>query len=231
MRASNLRNLFHRVGTPQAIRNCEPIFRKLVDPQVRNTLVTDILGLALDRMLIDEDELEPATLRAATVLPPPLQDCIRNTFGHCIPATLLPRIRIGGLSYSPFSKHLGNASILLRSGSAGVFQPARIDFIVQVVHEAQVGTLVAVRKYLKATGIDDPFSPYPFLRAQLWSRNLGALELHELGSIECHFAHLPFLWQNQDLMAIISLSRVSGPFYPPFISRMNRLLNATFQDL
>lgn len=231
MRASNLRNLFHRVGTPQAIRNCEPIFQKLVDPQVRDTLVTDILGLALNRMLVDEDELESATLNAATALPPPLQDCIRNTFGHCIPATLLPHIRIGGLNYSPFSKHLGNSSILLRSGIAGVFQPARIDFIVQIVHNAQVGTLVAVRKYLKATEIDDPFASYPFLRTQLWSRNLGALELHELQSIECHFAHLSFLWQKQDLVAVISLSRVSSSLQLTVIDPMNRLLNTTFQDL
>ena len=52
------------MGTPEVIQNCELIFRKFIDPQIWNTLVTDILGFS-DQALDSEDDVEQQNLHKA----------------------------------------------------------------------------------------------------------------------------------------------------------------------
>jgi hypothetical protein len=47
-----------RDGCPQAIRNCSGHFSKLIDPQVRNTLLTDIARF----LSLDEEVDEPVDI-------------------------------------------------------------------------------------------------------------------------------------------------------------------------
>jgi len=217
MRASNLRNLFHRVGTPEVIRNCEPMLKRLVNPEVRNTLVTDILSLSQE-VHNDEEWVEDFAAQTncpATPLPEALEACLLESFDQSLAATVLSHIVINGLTYSSSWKHLGNSSILLDSGSPNKYSPACIDYITQVDFEDNDApctvTYIAARKYKPANVRVDPFTSFPLLQAQLWSQKLGALQLFRLSDIRSHFAYLPIHREEKDLMVIISLSRVRLP--------------------
>jgi hypothetical protein len=52
-RSANLRGLLCKAECPQALQHCEPMFKKLVNPDIRSTLVNDILKFSL---LDDDDE-------------------------------------------------------------------------------------------------------------------------------------------------------------------------------
>ena len=211
IRSTALKSLILKTGTPEVIQNCEPIFRKLVDPQVRNTLLTDIMGFsgeALDSS--DDGDLPPVILKSISYLPDSLKDCIPKHLGYLpASASTLSHLTVDGLTYSVASKHIGNSCIL--SPSKTVFLPAQIEHIVQFVSNnnlSAVNTLVAVRRFKQLNNHSDPFSIYPLLRTQIWSCELGALELHPVSAIQCHFACSTMLWEGERVMVMVSLSRV-----------------------
>ena len=213
--SANMRRILEQTGTPEVIQNCKPIFQKLIDPQVRGTLVTDLLSFAVD----DIDDVEEENFDYASdtsplpKMPESLMTCLVENFGEtprCI--ALLPNLTMKGIVYSAASRHVGNSSVLIHSGQPGVLIPAQIQCFVQLVLPDNINipvTFVAAQRYLPANVIHDPFSAYPFLRAGLWSRELDSLELYTPESIESHFAHCPMEWEERQVMAIISLSRVS----------------------
>ena len=58
------------MGTPEVIQYCEPIFRKPIDPQIRNTLITDILGFLGQNLDSSDDEaLLPIKWKFISCLP------------------------------------------------------------------------------------------------------------------------------------------------------------------
>ena len=193
------------------------MFQKLVDPQVRDTLVTDILTLFTDDVdsendgLLNEYQLQQP-VQLADALPVLLQECLVATYGRRLCARLLSHLKISGITYSSSAVHLGNALILLKSPTPNKYLPARIDYITQILFDdtddGHLVTFVAARKYKPSTVNSDPFRAFPFLQTQLWSRELDSLELYPLQSIECHFAQSLVSWENSDVMAMISLSRV-----------------------
>ena len=193
------------------IQNCEPIFRKLIDPQIRNTLITDILGFSgqtLDSS--DDEDLPPIKLKSTSYLSDSLKDCIQECLGYLpTSASTLSLLTVAGITYSIASKHSGNSCILLDSPSKTVFLPARIEHIIQFVSNNNIlNTMVAVRRFKRHNNRSDPFSIYPLLRTQIWSRELGDLELHPVTAIQCHFACSNMLWEGELVMAMVSLSRV-----------------------
>jgi hypothetical protein len=207
------------------IQNCEPIFRKFIDPQIRNTLLTDIMGFsgeALDDS--DDGDLPPIALKSISYLPDSLKGCILKRLGYLpTSASTLSALTVAGITYSVASKHGGNSCILLDSPSKTVFVPAQIEHIVQFVSNndiSGVNTLVAVRKFKRLNNQSDPFSIYPLLRTQIWSRELGALELHPISAIQCHFACSTMLWEGEQVMVMVSLSRVR----PDFLSFQSSLI-------
>ncbi|KDR79753.1 hypothetical protein GALMADRAFT_136364 [Galerina marginata CBS 339.88] len=211
VRSANLRQLLEKTGTPEVIRNCKPMFQKLVDPQIRDTLLTDMLSFTGD---FDGDDGEDAISApwSCSSIPGSLMACIAETFDgiHPMSVSLLSNITIQGVIYSVSSRHSGNSSILIQSGQQKVLIPAQIEHIVQLVFPNNIiapVTFAAARRYQPADIEHDPFTPYPFLRAQLWSRELDTLELYPLESIECHFAYCPMEWEGQQVVAVISLSR------------------------
>jgi hypothetical protein len=202
------------MGTPEVIQNCEPIFRKFIDPQIRNTLLTDIVGFssqALDAS--DDEDLPLIVLKSVSYLPDSLKDCILKRLGYLpTSASTLSMLTVSGITYSVASKHRGNSCILLDSPS---FLPAQIEHIVQFVcnHDStSVNTLVAVRRFQQLNDHSDPFLIYPLLRTQIWSGELGALELYPVNAIQCHFACSTMLWKGEQVKVMVSLSRVRPHF-------------------
>jgi hypothetical protein len=126
-------------------------------------------------------------------------------------ASMLSQLTVAGLTYSVASKHSGNSCVLLSSPSNAVFLPARIECIVQYVSDddnSSIITLVAVRRFKRPDTASDPFSRYPLLRTQIWSPEVGDLELHSVNAIHCHFACSTILWEGEKVMVAVSLSRV-----------------------
>jgi hypothetical protein len=212
-----LKILILKTGTPEVIQNCEPIFRKFIDPQIRNTLLTDIMGFSgqvLDSS--DDEDLPPMGLKSVNYLPESLKDCIQKHLGYLpTSASILSQLTVAGITYSVASKHTGNSCILLDSSSKTVFLPSQIEHIVQFVSNndiSSVNTLVAIRRFKRRNNQSDPFSKYPLLRTQIWSRELGALELHPVNAIQCHFACSTMLWEGEQVMVMVSLSRVRPLF-------------------
>ncbi len=181
------------------------MFQKLVNPQVRDTLVTDILALFTDDAASDNDGLDEQPVKSFNSLPVPLQECLIATYNHRLCACLLSHLTIRGITYLSSAYHLGNALILLKSTAPNKYLPARIDYITQILFDdtddGHLVTFIAARKYKPSTFKNDPFRAFPFLQAQIWSR--------ELDSLECHFAQSLITWENLDGMVMISLSRVS----------------------
>jgi hypothetical protein len=211
-----LKILILKTGTPEVIQNCEPIFRKFIDPQIRNTLLTDIVGFSgqvLDSS--DDEDLPPMGLKSINYLPESLKDCIQKHLGYLpTSASILSQLTVAGITYSVASKHTGNSCILLDSPKT-VFLPSRIEHIIQLVSNndiSSVNTLVAIRRFKRRNNQSDPFSKYPLLRTQIWSRELGALELHPVNAIQCHFACSTMLWEGEQVMVMVSLSRVRPLF-------------------
>lgn len=211
MRSSNLRKIFFRHGTPQVIRNCEPIFQRLVCPKSRSTLVSDILQFNNHDNADPQDDGIGPTIKHSCI-PDELWKCIQTTFKADLEPSSLSHLTIGGRTYSTSTKHLGNSHILLKSGISGQMIPARIDYITQVMVPASGNSAViyiAARKYLRLKLANDPFRAHPCLQAELWSDRLSELGLYPLDLIETHFASLPISWENQRMMVVISLKRVS----------------------
>ena len=170
----------------------------------------------------DLDDVEVSDCATDTTSPLPnipdsLLTCLRESFGETPKSiSLLPNLTMKGIVYSAASRHTGNSSVLIHSGRPGVLIPAQIQYFVQLVLPDNINSLVtfvAARRYLPANVKQDPFSTYPFLRAELWSRELDSesesLGLYTPECIESHFAYLPMEWEERQVMAIISLSRVS----------------------
>lgn len=209
-----MKSIIYRTGTPEVIQNCESMFRRFVDPQIRNTLLTDIMSLSGTKDLdgTDDQDSSPVQMRSISYLPDSLKECIRK---HCgsLPtnASILSQLTVAGITYSIFSKHSGNSCILL--GSASQAMPAQIEHIVQFVSKddiSSVKTFVAVRRFKRHDTLSDPFSVYPLLQTQIWSLELGALELHPINAIQCHFARSTMLWEGEKVMIMVSLFRVSS---------------------
>ena len=104
MQASNLQNFFHRVGTPEVIRNCELMLKSFINLEVQNTLVTDILSLS---QKVHDDEEQVVDFMAWTKhpvmpLPEALLACLLESFDQSLDATVLSHIVINGLSYLSF---------------------------------------------------------------------------------------------------------------------------------
>jgi hypothetical protein len=214
VRSTALKTLIYKTGTPEVIQNCEPMFKKFIDPQIRNTLLTDIMSLSGTEALdsTDDQDLPPVQLKSLFHLPDPLKDCIRKHFGSLpASASALSQLTVAGITYSVASKHIGNSCVLLTSASQAVFRPAQIEHIVQFVSEddvSSVKTFIAARRFKQTHTQSDPFSVYPLLRTQIWSPALGSLELHPINTIQCHFARSTMLWEGEKVMVMVSLSRV-----------------------
>ena len=199
--SSNLRALLLKEGCPSAIKNCQSLFAKLVDPQIRNTLLTDISHFV---DLKDDTSFNPID---TTFIPEDIYKALQNhflTMETPRTAKVMTFYTMNGLTFSSFTRHRGNSSILVRPSRPFLPSvPAQIESIIQI---SSTEILFIVKFFLKTTS-SDPFEKYPTLQTSLWSRNLGQLVAVKPEDVESHFACLPIIWDGNECVASISLSR------------------------
>ena len=208
-----MRALVSKSNAPEVIRRCQPIFSKLVNPQVRNTLVTDMLSLTLAQDDHDSEEntqtLYDGDSKAAK-LPTDLHRCIEQKFTYSPSrAPLLSHLTIDGLTYSVSSKHIGNSCIMLDANASRILIPARLDYIVELETDDGILTVIAVRRYQPFPKRDDPFTRFPLLQTRLCKSELDPLELFTVDKIRSHFAMSSLVYKEQDVIVAVSLHRVS----------------------
>jgi hypothetical protein len=229
-RAANLRGIMGRIDCPEALRHCHAAFSNFLDPQVRDSLVTDMLSLsslnkdietsALDDSDIDDDETQkychPAQspTKKASLIPPDLFTVLSQTLDVPSPrhAHFLSNLTVNGITYSTSSKHLGNSCVLVKTTTDPNPAPARIEHILQFSIQNTVKTYIAIRRHESSLVKEDPFLQYPLIRARMWSENMSKYDIIAVENIHAHFAKLSLIVNNVKIAVVISLSRVSSPF-------------------
>jgi|SRR6188768_3062450 len=208
MRSANLRGLLLKAECPPAIKNCSSIFEKLVDPDIRSTLLSDITEFAIT----NGDELPEEALGGLSPLKEPVYRALCTFFGNSAPraAKSLSYFTINARTFSIMSRHKGNSSVLIRQAATPKAEslPAHIEEIIQT---SSKDVLFAVRYYKKRVA-SDPFPQYPVLRSSMWLLDLGQLVIVRPKDIECHFASLAINRDGLACVAVISLARVRAPF-------------------
>lgn len=211
VRSANLRALVFRSQCPEVIQNCEPMFQKLVNPQLRDSLQTDMQ--VLSSIAEGSDDVDDSALdwneRTAKPIPNDLLTALtRLHFKSTRTAKYLYHITINGLTYTPTSKNEGNSCVLLKSQEDQIQVPARIQTIFQIPFLESVKTLIAIRRH-QPSRLHDPFSRFPILRARLCRVQLGELEVIQPDQVFSHFACLPLKGEFEGHIVAASLSRVS----------------------
>ena len=111
---ANLRALLLKSGCPEAIQHCKVFFDKLLTPQVRDSLVTEIHSISAVEELEDdcfEEDLDEQNAR-------PIPAEIRVAISHAnlnVPsrAILQTYITVNGLKFTIASKHPGNSCVMI----------------------------------------------------------------------------------------------------------------------
>ena len=118
-------------GCPSAIKNCSGFFSKLIDPEVRNTLLSDIAKF----LSLVEEEDEPSEMggRITTIAEGPYKALQIYFHANRVPreARTLHCYTLNHLSFSTFTRHRGNSLVLVRRSSLPSI-PAQIDSILQI---------------------------------------------------------------------------------------------------
>ena len=179
-----------------------------MDPQVRNTLLTDIAHF----LALEEEVDEPPDVKGKmAAIPPGLYKALKTHFqgSSSMPreAKVLSSYMLNGLTFSTFTRHRGNSFILVHRPSLSSI-PARIESMLQTPSN---DTFFVVRYFLEPMP-DDPFEKYPVLQSSLWSQHLGQLVIVRPQDVESHFACLALEWHGTDSLAVVSLSRVFPHF-------------------
>ena len=198
---------------PEALKNCHPVFLKLVNPQVRDTLTTDIN--ALTSLFDDVEELHDDTIvwnDQTTQIFPEVRQALSSFLGQAImvpqAAQFLTHLKRDGLTYGTSYKHAGNSRIMLKSSRNALPIAARIEYIFQLCLSASVKTFVAFRRYQRASISADPFSCFPVLQGQVLGDKLGTIEITEPAQLTCHFGYLPIEIEGEKVFLAVPLSRV-----------------------
>lgn len=242
VRSANLRALVFKSQCPEVVQNCQPMFQKLVNPQLRDSLQTDMQVLSSlaeggDDGDDDDDGAGNWNERTAKPIPRDLHTALTR-FRVCSKSTrtaqFCHRVTINGLVYTTTSKHEGNSCVLLKSQDHNQV-PARIQSIFQILFLESVQTLIAIRRHQPSQLRHDPFSQHPALRARLWSVQLGELEIIWPDQVFSHFACLPLKDEFEGHIVTASLSRVSFAICLPLsiyllLCRMYRIIMDNFSS-
>jgi hypothetical protein len=189
------------------------MFRKLINPDVRNTLITDMMNLPF---LDGEEEGEDDSMvlwdeNSAQPISRDLQHALETFIGSESPLTarFLSHLTISGLTYTISPKHAGNSNVLFKADADNHPFPTRIDNVVQILIGGKIQTLIAARRYHRSQVKDDPFRRFPMLQVEIWSTHLGPIEIFKPDDIHAHFAKAEVTWEEVNVTVVASLSRVS----------------------
>jgi hypothetical protein len=189
------------------------MFEKLVNPQARNTLITDMLSLS---SLDDADGNEGVAWQESTLrtIPDDLYHALCAALHPNLPrkARFLSHLTIRGVTYAVASEHAGNSCVLVGTEAGVEPVPVRIEHIVQLATPDGMATHVAIRRHRRAGVTSDPFLQFPAVQARMWSRLLEKLEVIPVQHIRTHFSCLFMKWEDEEVALVLSMSRVCLPF-------------------
>ncbi|CAA7270442.1 unnamed protein product [Cyclocybe aegerita] len=214
-RAANLRALPLKASCLEIIQNCQPMFQKMTNLNVRDALVPDMRAFAsIMEPSAEGDNPVWADLTKRSI-PEDLSLALAEFLEGPTPseAHFLSHLSIDGVNYATSSKHAGNSCVLLhhphnyKSRNIECLDAAQIKYIVQVSSgDNSIQTYIGLSRYLHADVVHDPYSRFPAFPARLSSRKLGVLEIATPDQLFNHFACLPVCIEGRDLFAVLSLS-------------------------
>src|ERR1700678_3621062 len=151
------------------LNNCHPILLKLVNPQVRDTLTTDINTLT--SLFNNVEELDDDTVvwneQTTRLIFPEVRQALSAFLeqGIVVPQTaqFLTHFKCDGLTYSTSYKHAGNSRIMLTSPENVLPIAAPIEFIFQLRFLTSIKTFTAFRRYQRGSIPTNLFSCFPRL--------------------------------------------------------------------
>lgn len=207
VKGANLRALFDSFQCPDALKNCQPLFEKLIDPDSRNIVAND-----MQSFLPTSDNGSFPSSKSEKLVPEPIFSALAMYLGGDTSgfhwAHFPSHITINGLRFSVPSNHVGNSHVLIRHLDSTC--PAQIEAIMEFENGDHPRQLLAVRHYQKLPPqIPDPFLQFPVLRTSTWSAERGQIVVVDVRDVDCHFACLPIDYEGHASYVTISLSRVS----------------------
>ena len=118
-KSANLQALMLKEGCPPAIKNCSGHFSKFVDPQVHNTLLTDIAHfLALEEEANEHLDVKGKMMAILAELHKALKTHFQGFSSSILcKAKVLSSYMMNGLTFSTFTQHQGNSFILVHHPS------------------------------------------------------------------------------------------------------------------
>lgn len=207
------------------------MFDKLVAPQVRNTLVTDMLAFASADKGASGALSTGRTLGSLRPVPEDIRKALQEALskvGIVVPPEVyLPsHLTVGGITYAIRSKHEGNSNILVLTRHGSKLPVSIINFVTFPSTnnvEAIGNTYVIARKHLELEPKlqNDPYSAFPWIRASMWSNSLDPeirVFLPEL--LDNHFAKCVVSWEGREVAVVTDLSRVSNFFFIEYSSNL-----------
>jgi hypothetical protein len=241
IRSCNLRAIISSSTCPDIIKNAAPFFNKLVNAEHRGTLITDILTFEstdaddIEMEIVEMQEPDEEVLdvlvgkanfganewlakKSLSSIPPGLAGAIQKYLGPFGPTVIefrpLQHLSINNLNYSTFKKHRGNSCVLIYSIGESTLAAACIMEIFQIRDSLNhIHTLLGVRHRTPIPSrLLDPFQQYPALRMKLYGAALGPLEVIRPQFVSSHVACLPLKIERNEVVATISMLRVSFIF-------------------
>lgn len=206
-KSANLRSLLLKNECPSSIKNCHQFFQKLVDSDVRNTLLTDISVFA-NLTQPPSDSNEDITHGSPSPTSVSTYKALRIHLGQQCPQAKgvksLRHFTRHGHTFSLFSHHKGNGSVIVYDQMLMSEIPAQVEGIIQLhTHEVYF----AIRKYQTIAG-RHPFEAFPALQTTLWSNLESSATIVRLDDVIGHFASVPLDWNGDDFTVIVSLCQV-----------------------
>lgn len=229
-RAANLRALLTKADTPDALKRCEPIFSKLVDPGSNGTVLHEMVDLSSRVHDIningsstggDEESIPtPNHARRYVKMPGDLRHafCSSGTAddepGR---AYFVSQTDVSGFTHSTKQRHQGNSQVLYRSPSHSKIVPGFIESIFTPEHDDR--QFLAVR-HLLPSPVKDPFQDWPFLKVKMYDNALGDLEVILPENIQVQFASCPLEWDGVPTIAVVSLAKVRTSMFQGSVQRL-----------
>ena len=204
VKSANLRSLLLKSDCPSAIKNCTEFFQKLVDTDVRNTLLTATSAFFVNLATESSTDLNVSGIGLLSASTYKTFCSYLGQSSSLKNAKTLNHFTHNGHTYSVSSRHKGNSSVIIYDRSLKSQVPAHIEDIIQL---SSNDVYFAICKY-KRRAISDPFKLHPVLRTTLWQTGLGGLMFVHSNDVIGHFASVLFNWNDNEYLAIISLCQV-----------------------
>lgn len=199
------------------------MFSKLVEPRSTGTLMVEINDLSSrvhDRDItedvspeisLDDSDTIKYNPKLAKVMPDGLRQAFRVVSPHSHPthAHFVSNTTISGFVHSTRQKHQGNCQVMFSPTDGSTPIPGFIDSIFTVENDPR--QFLAVHRLLSSSSSNnDPFRHWPFLGVKLYDNALGYLEVIPVANVDFQFACCPLIWEEADVLAVVSLSKVSS---------------------